>query len=128
MLTALKTFPPVLLVLFALVLLIEIVTFLLLGQLTSIARFALLLTLMVLTIRGNRTARYTLLLLLFAGAAVLVVTGVSASASGGLAIAYFYGPATILAATALALVLLKRTRNTAHDEKASSPSTRADGT
>jgi len=117
MLTALKTFPPVLLGLFALVLLIEIVTFLLSGQLTSIARFALLLTLMVLTIRGNRPARYTLLLLLFAGAAVLVVSGVSANASGGLAIVYLYGPATILAATAVVLVLLKRTRNTADDEK-----------
>ena len=118
MLTALKTFPPVLLALFALVLLMEIVIFLLSGQLTSIARFALLLTLMVLTIRGNRAARYTLLLLLFAGAAVLVVLGVSANASGGLAIAYVYGPATILAATALALVLLKRKRNTADNKKA----------
>ncbi len=126
MLTALKTFPPALLVLFAFVLLIEIVTFLLLGQLTSIARFAVLLTLMVLTIRGNRPARYALLLLLFAGAVVLIVNGVSANAWGGLAIAYIYGPATILAATALALVLLKRTRNTADDEKA--PSTRTDGT
>jgi hypothetical protein len=125
MLAKLKTFPPVLLVLFTLVLLMEIMSFLLLGQLTTIAR-SLLLMLMLLTIRGNRPARYILLLLLFAGAVVLSVTGVSANASVGLALAYFYVPATILTATALTLVLLRRTLNVAGDDKA--PSAGADGT
>ena len=125
MLAKLKTFPPVLLVLFTLVLLMEIMSFLLLGQLTTIAR-SLLLMLMLLTIRGNRPARYILLLLLFAGAVVLSVTGVSANASVGLALAYFCVPATILTATALTLVLLRRTLNVAGDDKA--PSAGADGT
>jgi pheromone shutdown protein TraB len=94
--------------LFAIVLLIEVVSFLVVGQIAPAVRFVLLLALIVLVLKGSLLARYVLLFLLFAGGIFLVVSGLAASRPLTFIVTFHYAPAAILIATGLILLLSKR--------------------
>jgi hypothetical protein len=110
MLPGLKAAPSGLLVLFVLVLLLEVFTFLVLGRVSAVVRFLLLACLMIFTLNGSTFAKWVLLLFLFAGGAFLGITGVASPRPMSFTAIYNFLPALLLAVTGACLVLTTRNR------------------
>lgn len=108
MLDRIKFAPRLAQVLFALVLSLEIVSFIALLQPAPLMRIFMLCALMFLTLGGIRAARLILIFLLSAGAFYLVLSGVATAASFGFKMFYYFFPATVLASTAAYLLLSKQ--------------------
>jgi len=100
-----KAAPTPVLILFALVLSLEISTFVILPQAGAIVRLVLLSVLMFLTLGGLRIARFILLFLLLAGALFLAVSSQGSMKPVGYKIIFHFLPAALLVSTALYLIL-----------------------
>lgn len=103
-----KSAPPPALVLFALVLSLEISSFVVLLQLGALVRFFLLIALMFLTLGGLRIARNILVFLLFAGALLLAVSGTGSQRPLEFTLFFHFAPAILLTTTAFYLLLSKK--------------------
>lgn len=115
---AFKAVPAMLLVLFAIVLLFEVVSFVALAQIAPAIRFVLLLALMVFVLKGSSLARNILLFLLFAGGVFLVASGLAASRPLTFTMTFHYAPAAILITTGLILLLSKRVQALVREPRA----------
>ena len=111
MLKRIKSAPPILLVLFSLVLSLEVYTFVATLQIGALMRFILLTVLMFLALGGLRIARNSLIFLLFAGAIFLTNSGVISAHPFLLTLFFQFGPAILLLSTALYLLFSKEFKN-----------------
>ena len=108
MFNRIKSAPTPVLVLFALVLSLEISSFVVLLQFGALVRFFLLTALMFLTLGGLRIARNILVFLLFTGALFLAVSGVRSPRPLEFTLFFHFSPAILLTTTALYLLLSRK--------------------
>jgi hypothetical protein len=111
MMNRIKALPQAAIVLFALVLSIEIFSFLMTMQASAIVRLVLLAVLFFLTIGGSRIARAILVFLLIAGSIFVLLASSKSHLEFWERVSLLYAPAALLLATASYIVLSKEFKN-----------------
>jgi len=105
-----KLAPPVLFMLFGLILAVEVFSFFVLAQWAPVIRFLVLCLLMILTLNGVRIAKLILLFLLSAGGALLIFSALTSAPELSAALLYYYLPSLLFASTVLYIIFSKRVR------------------
>lgn len=107
MMNRIKALPKTAIVLFALLLSIEIFSFLMTMQISAIVRLALLAALLFLTVGGSRIARAVLVFFLIAGAIFVFLASSQTHLALWECVSLFYVPGALLFVTASYIVLSK---------------------